>query len=367
MFDLDDLGLDGIDGFFDDDGPDDDQDDILAGAAQPAYELVDTDGDGMLDTRMAVEEVDLDGDGIADSVAYVFDRDFDMNPDEIVTPMDMDGDGVIDQYMVLEDNDADQNFESQTIMSDSDGDGIFEQAVYSQDTNMDGVFDTHAVFQDLDGDGVFEIVEEFQESLPDITYPGAEIDYPNFDPDSADMEGVIGNPEDAMDSWHLQETDSSCAVAAQEFVLEALTGQEFTEEDLRELGIENGWYSPESGTYTYDVGRILEANGLSVEQSTGNTIQDLEECLSNGGGVVVSVDADEIWYGEEDDWSSDDFAPGTGANHAVQVIGIDYSEGTPMVILNDSGCPDGCGMMVPMDVFVDAWEDSGCFMAEAYA
>ena len=50
-------------------------------------------------------------------------------------------------------------------------------------------------------------------------------------------------------------------------------------------------------------------------------------------------------------------------NHAVQVIGIDYSNpDEPMVILNDSGTPDGCGEMVPLDTFLDAWEDGNCQM-----
>ena len=73
-------------------------------------ELVDTDGDGMADTRMAMEEVDLDGDGIADGVAYVFDRDFDMNPDMMIQPVDLDGDGIIDQFVVMEDRDGRPEF-----------------------------------------------------------------------------------------------------------------------------------------------------------------------------------------------------------------------------------------------------------------
>lgn len=56
------------------------------------------------------------------------------------------------------------------------------------------------------------------------------------------------------------------------------------------------------------------------------------------------------------------------ADHAVQVTGIDMSNpDQPMVILNDPGAANGGGAMVPVDAFVDAWEDSGCFMVEAYA
>jgi hypothetical protein len=111
-----------------------------------------------------------------------------------------------------------------------------------------------------------------------------------------------------------------------------------------------------------DVGNILEAYGINVDRHQGGTIQDIEQCLQNGGDVIVGVDADEIWYRD-----NDTFGPGDDANHAIEVIGIDYSNpDQPMVILNDSGTPDGCGSMVPLDQFMDAWEDSGFYMVEAY-
>ena len=57
------------------------------------------------------------------------------------------------------------------------------------------------------------------------------------------------------------------------------------------------------------------------------------------------------------------YSPYDGPNHAVQVIGIDYSDpDNPMVILNDSGHPDGCGLEVPMDTFLDAWDDADNMM-----
>ena len=58
----------------------------------------------------------------------------------------------------------------------------------------------------------------------------------------------------------------------------------------------------------------------------------------------------------------------TVADHAVEVIGFDYSDpNNPMVILNDSGTPDGCGELVPLDVFVNAWEAGDCQMIECWA
>ena len=61
------------------------------------------------------------------------------------------------------------------------------------------------------------------------------------------------------------------------------------------------------------------------------------------------------------------FSPLSGANHAVEVIGIDYSDPEhPMVILNDSGPQNGCGEMVPLDQFLDAWQDGDNLMIECY-
>ena len=35
-----------------------------------------------------------------------------------------------------------------------------------------------------------------------------------------------------------------------------------------------------------------------------------------------------------------------------------------MVIVNDSGAPEGCGIAIPAETFMDAWEDSSCYMIE---
>jgi hypothetical protein len=50
------------------------------------------------------------------------------------------------------------------------------------------------------------------------------------------------------------------------------------------------------------------------------------------------------------------------ANHAVAVTGIDISDPShPMVILNDSGTPNGDSVRYPLAQFMDAWGNSDCF------
>ena len=57
--------------------------------------------------------------------------------------------------------------------------------------------------------------------------------------------------ETMLGAWGLHVT---CAVDAQEFVLELLTGDTYEESDLAELAQENGWFMPDGGTSMEDVG-----------------------------------------------------------------------------------------------------------------
>ena len=94
-----------------------------------------------------------------------------------------------------------------------------------------------------------------------------------------------------------------------------------------------------------------------------NSIDDIENCLNNGGKVIVSIDANEIWYGHDNNI----FSPASSANHAVEVIGVDRSDPEhPMVILNDSGNPNGRGEMIPLDIFEATWGDGDSQMIACY-
>lgn len=312
---------------------------------------MDANGDGLIDTMMDITSLDSDGDGIPDTIL-------------VNQGFDSDGDGIGDTFTTDEYHDGNGDGLAEYAVSftgiDSDGDGVIDQLQICEDVDGDGFVDNIAGGAQLDA-GSFD---PFEMTDPMDTYVGGSAPaYENFDVADTYDPDVIGDPASAMDDWHWQETGSSCAVASQEFVLEELTGYEFEEAELREMAEDNGWYDPEGGTPMEDVGNILEAYGLNVEKSVGNDLEDLESALANGGEVIVGVDSGEIWYGEDDDL----FLPGNDADHAVQVIGIDRSDpDNPMVILNDPGCSNGCGAMVPADLFMDAWEDSGCFMVEAY-
>lgn len=239
------------------------------------------------------------------------------------------------------------------IVSIGGADG-YQEALGLEASEMHGFSD---VSQNEFGNNAFTYIEGYDNMSEAYIADKSASD--TFDPNVSEEESVIGSPEEAMDVWEYQGETNRCAVYSQKFVIEEiLEDTEIDIEELAGLAEENGWFSEEGGTPLINMGKILDHYGIENEMTFNNSIDDISNCLENGGKVIVAIDADEVWYGREND---DLFSPADGANHAVEVIGIDNTDpDNPMVILNDSGYPDGCGELVPLDVFVDAWEDSNC-------
>lgn len=301
------------------------------------------DDDETSDTFVA----DTNGDGIFDTLTTVtYDMDGNVEASQFMS--DTDGDGIFDAY-------------GEAFSVDTDGDGIVDSLIFQQDNDLDGLFDISAIVNESGNISFIDETGAFQDELNGYNSLAIEnaSNLEQFDPKNYSPDDIIGDPDAAMQVFHPQETNSSCAVAAQEFVLDQLTGYDFTEAELREMAEVYGWYSPGEGTTAYNIGNVLAECGLTVHRDYGNTIDDIAKCLENGGGVVVAVDVYELY---------DIDVPGEGANHAIQVVGVDKSDPeNPMVIINDSSMQNGGGLMIPIDSFMDAWEDSDFLMVEAYA
>ncbi|MGK5529772.1 hypothetical protein [Streptomyces sp. URMC 129] len=186
-----------------------------------------------------------------------------------------------------------------------------------------------------------------------------------YDPGAA----VVGDPETSATYWHRQDADFSCAVAAQEFVLDEVTGTDRTEAELAVLAEERGWYQPGAGTPLADMANLLEHHGIPVRREEGANLDDVRFALADGDKLLVPVDADEIaapFHTPASPLADYPTIPGQGPDHAVQVTGLDYTDpaGT-WVILNDPGRPDGAGYRVPVEAFWAAWEDSGRYLVRA--
>lgn len=164
-----------------------------------------------------------------------------------------------------------------------------------------------------------------------------------------------------------QPDDHSCALRSQQIVLRDF-GIDIPFDKLEQIALDNGVYTNE-GTYTYDIGKVLELAGVGMHQVTGNTMYDLMNELAQGHRVIVSVDAYELWnndtaYGRLKNWFDDVFG-NQGGNHALIVAGVEVNPNDVndiKVVLTDPGAGH-LRIEYPAEQFMDAWRDSNCFMA----
>ena len=142
---------------------------------------------------------------------------------------------------------------------------------------------------------------------------------------------------DAVSDKVQQVFDDTCAIKSQEIVMNA-AGLDVSEYGLRYEAIQNGWYEPGFGTPMEDVGKLMEAHGLDVQQQVhGNMFNLVSEF--------------------------EDYIKGSCTDHALIVSGVefndDFSGGT--VNLIDPGTGD-FAVGYDMNLFEDAWNDSDNFM-----
>ncbi len=284
------------------------------------------------------------------------------------------------------------------------GDGM-PNAKFQFDLTSDGLF-THSTHVDLNGDGHFDLSETdlngdfwpdivsidadgpggqsfdvptsstgIFPAVSDFLTPGAEGNILEW----AELDSLISEPmagslatagsygdfaetnptlvSEWSEHWHPQEAMDSCAVCSQEFIIEAATGKEFSEEQMLEMASDLGVYRPGGGTLPADIGKLLDHVGIPNSVGSGISLDELMSKVNSGHGVTVGVDSSELMGG--DDWGEIFGIPMSSADHAIQVIGFDSTSDGEFAIVNDPGHAGGCSNRVPLDQFLDAWEDSG--------
>lgn len=150
-----------------------------------------------------------------------------------------------------------------------------------------------------------------------------------------------------------------CAIKSEQLILSHF-GIEVPTEDLVSLSSEKGWYSEGKGTSIGCVGNLLEHCGLKVERRQGATIDEVREELLAGGKVMLCIDAGEL-IGDPGEEYYEDIFMGEIADHAVVVVGIDDNG---KVVIYDPATPELIDSY-PFDRFIDAWQDSGCYLIVA--
>lgn len=269
---------------------------------------------------------------------------------------DLDGDGYAETFFLSNDYNQDGSMDYLKMYSDTNNDGDFNVVTAVHADNTDPNIGYRIEWDiDLTGDHHSNYhIEGFIPKLP-YGYHGSCIGFADsnglFDP-ATPLEFVSGTPASDMTVWQCQGETNRCALYSQIFTIEQLTGVKIDVEDFVDKAIQNGCFSENGGTTTLNMDKMLSYYNIDHDMLFDANLEQLEAELNNGNKLIVSVDSGQIWYGEDNDI----FSPATQADHALQVIGIDYSDSeNPMIILNDSGTLSGCGEMVPINVFEDAW------------
>ena len=160
------------------------------------------------------------------------------------------------------------------------------------------------------------------------------------------------------DFWHYQGEERACAVVVQGSIIEAITGIPFDQGETTAWLRAQGWYDPSSGTSRADLTRLLDAYGIGHVDGPA-TVPEMFDALQRGDRVMVTVDAAEIWYPEDDPVTGKPVEIPGSKGHAVWVteIGLDPLDQQWKVVLNDSGHPDGRASVVELDDFMQATDD----------
>jgi len=181
-----------------------------------------------------------------------------------------------------------------------------------------------------------------QANLSDLPLPHA-----GADPDA----GLVhGDPSLISDDWFLQRSSGYCVPASLTEVLSQVTGHRFADESVvADRFAALGKPVTAQGETLGDAETVLDSFGVESHVASGASLSDLEQYLDDGRAIVVGVNADEIWHGDNNTAAN----PTGRANHALLISGIDEARG--LVTLSDPGNPDGKNEVVPLDVFKEAW------------
>ena len=268
--------------------------------------------------------------------------------------------------------------DSTSELIDVDGDGVPDAMVFEEDVDGDGVADVSGIVADLDGDGELDVLVQENSAqsiwgdldgashvadssayssdvigsvLTDLGFPGY-----------TEVYEVNGTPESEMLYLDQQNDPMSCVVAASSSICNSM-GIPISEEVLADILQENGVYDPIRGS---DIGILDDVlNDLAIANDldfraqtvTGLDIDNLKTMLDGNVKILIGLDSFDLIADPMSRMLNDvGILPGS-MGHAVQLIGIENTSEGNFAVINDPGVPDGAGKRIPMDVFMDAWED----------
>lgn len=206
--------------------------------------------------------------------------------------------------------------------------------------SMDGMFDHH---HDAPGHDSAE-TSWTHAGLDDAMTPLGATD------EDSSLGAIHGAADAAAPFWFLQQGNGYCLPASLTEVLSQVSGDDIPDESLVDARLDELGMAPGPDGLPLAAGvPLLESFGVDCHIESGASVIELESYLDQGRSVILGVNADDVWYGQNDPTDN----PSGGANHALVVTAIDTTDGT--VTLSDPGNPAGNEETVPLSQFEQAW------------
>jgi hypothetical protein len=155
---------------------------------------------------------------------------------------------------------------------------------------------------------------------------------------------LVGDPECSKDYFHRQGDNEfgckgDCGLVSCGDVLNQF-GQQVSENDVVRFALENGYCqivpgSPEmsGGTSLLDQVEVLKSFGVPAHLEIGGSLEGVADRIADGHGVIIEVNAGELW----DDPA---YYDGGDANHAITITNVAFDPATGEVegvFVDDSG------------------------------
>lgn len=150
--------------------------------------------------------------------------------------------------------------------------------------------------------------------------------------------------------------DNLCNIRCEQYVLQKF-GITVSEEKLAEKAASASWLK-DGGTPLFQIGNLCADYGLSVARKYDSSFEDIQAAWKDGHEIIVAVDSGEI-DGDLVAESLEDAFVGDIPDHSMVVLSIEDD-----VVVCYNPWHGDQPQLIPIDRFMDAWEDSDYYMVK---